>query len=661
MNEAKAVLDLARSGDLRAAIARGEEAIAAGAADAGLTMFVGVLCCRVGDLDAGIGHLRVAAGMVPDQPLPALELARALLSAGRYEEAGVAVSAIAGGGATIEREVNRITALVLTRTGRTEEAAPLFERLVASDARDFESWAGLGTARLAGRDAAGAEAAFDRALALRQRHVPDLVHLARARSLGGNPEGARDAALEAVTLDAENGEARIEAARASASLRDFATVAIHLDAARAILGDHAGARCDIGDIAASAKMLAQAEDDYRVALGIDPASERGWSGLCGVLERTNRYAELHESIGRALEAGVEASAIALPRARALRSEGRLEEARSVARTVPDDGDVVGREQVLGDIADRMGDPGEAFAAFSRANRRLAELNEGSEHDAEEYRAGFDRLSRLITPAWYAAWDAPPLPSSRRAPLFLFGFPRSGTTLIDTMLGGHEDAVVLEEEAAVDRVAAALGPLDHLGHLPLAEIERLRAVYFAEVDRILPDAGDRLIVDKQPLALGSTPILHRIFPDARFLFAERHPCDVVLSCFITSPQMDAKVANFFDFMATARLYDSVLRYWTHCTDVLDLSAMSTRYERLIADPARELRAVADFAGLSWSDTLVDNRRHAAERAFIASPSYAQVAEPIYQRAKGRWVKYRAEMAPLLPLLLPWAERMGYPTA
>ncbi|NJR78694.1 tetratricopeptide repeat-containing sulfotransferase family protein [Sphingomonas corticis] len=659
MSEAQAVLALARSGDLAAAIARGEQAMAAGQADAGLTMFVGVLCCRAGDLDAGIAHLRVAAGLAPDQPVPALELARALLSAGRFDEAETTAASLIDGGLAVEREATRIRALALSRLKRIEQALPLFERLVASDPGDFESWAGLGVARLAQQDAHGAEDALERALRLRPNNAANVIQLARARSLRNDPEAALDAALRAIALDPASGEARVEAARAGASLRDFASVALHLEAARDLLRDQADALCDVGDIAASAKMLDRAEADYRAALTLDQASDRGWGGLATVLERLNRADDLHRVIVEARAAGAGEAALALARARTLRSEGRLAEALAAARLVPDDGDVVGREQVIGDTLDRMGDTAAAFAAFSRANARLAELNAGSERDAEEYRASFERLGRLVSPAWYADWEAPPPPSARPAPLFLFGFPRSGTTLIDTMLGGHEDAVVLEEEASVDRVAAALGALDHLGQLPLSEIERLREVYFAEVDRIVPDAGSRLIVDKQPLALGSTPILHRIFPDARFLFAERHPCDVVLSCFITSPQMDAKVANFFDFDATARLYDTVLRYWTRCTEVLALNVMATRYERLIADPARELRAVAHFAGLDWSEALIDNRRHAADRGFIASPSYAQVAQPIYQRARGRWLRYREQMAPVLPLLLPWAERMGYP--
>jgi hypothetical protein len=197
----------------------------------------------------------------------------------------------------------------------------------------------------------------------------------------------------------------------------------------------------------------------------------------------------------------------------------------------------------------------------------------------------------------------------------------------------------------------------LPDLPDAEIARLRAFYFAEVDRVAPPGG-KLIVDKHPLALGSTPLLLRLFPEARFVFVERHPCDVVLSCFITSAQMDANIANFFDFTGTALLYDQVLTYWEHCKAALPMEVHTIRYERLIADPEAELRKLADFAGLDWTPQLLAHQSNASARAFIGSPSYAQVSEPIYTRAKGRWLRYRHHMEEILPILAPWAERMGY---
>jgi hypothetical protein len=138
----------------------------------------------------------------------------------------------------------------------------------------------------------------------------------------------------------------------------------------------------------------------------------------------------------------------------------------------------------------------------------------------------------------------------------------------------------------------------------------------------------------------------------------HPCDVVLSGFMTRFDPRGGMANFLDLRSLAQLYDGVMDYWRRCREVFPLAVHEMRYERLVDDPETELKPLAAFLGLSWNEGLLDHRRSAAARRHIATPSYAQVAEPLYTRARGRWRRYREAMAPVLPILRPWAERMGY---
>ena len=136
------------------------------------------------------------------------------------------------------------------------------------------------------------------------------------------------------------------------------------------------------------------------------------------------------------------------------------------------------------------------------------------------------------------------PSAERpAPAFLFGFPRSGTTLLDTMLTGHPDALVLEERPILHAVAEALGPPDRLAGLGPRRSTACARLYFERARPV--EAGDgrrRLVIDKLPLGIVDTALVHRIFPDARFVFVERHPCDVVLSCFMTRFDPKGGMAN-----------------------------------------------------------------------------------------------------------------------
>ena len=80
--------------------------------------------------------------------------------------------------------------------------------------------------------------------------------------------------------------------------------------------------------------------------------------------------------------------------------------------------------------------------------------------------------------------------------------------------------------------------------------------------------------------------------------------------------------------------------------------------MVADLETEMRGLLAFLGIAWDDKVLDNRGSAAQREHIRTASYAQVTEPIYQRSAGRWERYREQMTPVLPILAPWAERMGY---
>ena len=116
--------------------------------------------------------------------------------------------------------------------------------------------------------------------------------------------------------------------------------------------------------------------------------------------------------------------------------------------------------------------------------------------------------------------------------------------------------------------------------------------------------------------------------------------------------------FTDIEEAARLYDAVLEAWTRAGDLLPLDVHAIRYERLVEDLEAEMRPLLDFLGLAWNPKVLDNKAAAEGRDYIATASYAQVAEPIYRRATGRWTHYREQMTPVLPILAPWAERMGY---
>lgn len=618
--KAREAIELARRGELAGAIRFGEAAAREAPDNGGLRLFVGMLHAKRLDPALAVPHLREAAALMPGHPLPRLELARALIEVDRLDEAEQMAAETPGD--TIEAV--RVRALIQARRGAHGAAAMLFRTALARDARDFESWGNLGACLIALGDGAGAIDAVMRALALR----PDLarlrLRLAEAQAAAGQAEAGLESARAVAQAAPRDPLARVAIAR----LEDCCG---RPQAAEAALGE---------------------------ALALDPACAPALLALGDLLERDNRIDALEDLVARFPAAGIPAAESALLRSRLLYRRGDYESALAAARSAPQGIDGGGRAQMIGRICDRIGRHEQAFAAFAEMNRATAASLPGAARIAADYRGHIHRLVRITTPAWYGGWAAAAPVYERPPPFFLFGFPRSGTTLIDTMLAGHPGVAVLEERPVLHAAAEKLGGIERLAGLDAGAVAALRAAYFEALDKEAPEAAGKLVIDKLPLGMIDAALVHRLFPDARIVFAERHPCDVVLSGFMTRFDPKGGMANFLDLEHLARLYDTAMSYWRQCRAVFPLDVHGIRYERLIENPERELRPLAAFLGLPWDRRLLDHRGNAEARAYIGTPSYAQVAAPLYTSARGRWERYRAQLAPVMPILAPWCEAMGY---
>jgi tetratricopeptide (TPR) repeat protein len=400
-----------------------------------------------------------------------------------------------------------------------------------------------------------------------------------------------------------------------------------------------------------------AADALNRAVALDPKHSEAHILLAVLHEHDYRPDCLPPLIAAAKARGVDAGAIALMEAMAFRREDRFEEGLAELRRVPDDLEPLRRAQLTGQCEDRLGHAEAAMSAFIEMNR-LQSLDPSEPLvRADRYREALERDIATVTPEWFASWT-PPAPSARPSPIFLVGFPRSGTTLLDTLLMGHPGVTVLEEKPALRKVEEALGGIANLPALGIADLERLRDIYFEEAARDAELDPAKLLVDKLPLHLNKVPIIHRLFPDARFILALRHPCDVVLSCFITNFRLTDAMASYLSLENTARIYDLSFGFWERARSIMPIRSHSVMYERVVSDIATELRPLFDFLGLDWIEGALDHRQTAEARGVISTPSYVQVTEPIYDRSAGRWNRYRAWLEPLFPVLQPWIERYGY---
>jgi tetratricopeptide (TPR) repeat protein len=417
----------------------------------------------------------------------------------------------------------------------------------------------------------------------------------------------------------------------------------------------AGVWTDLGRSLFEEARFGDAEAAYREALRIAPAHVPALRGLGLTLERTNQLGGLRELLGRALMSGIPKPQLAdLWALRELR-RGRGDRAWALVRDMDAAADPVRLNELKAKAADAAGRPDEAFAAATAMNRATSDYD-GWRVAGRDFRRQLQGVYDAM-----AGWprDLPTAPPfDRRSPAFLVGFPRSGTTLADTFLMGHPEIRVLEEVQMLARAARTV-PSDI--DLPAATPEQLgaaREVYFAEMDRHLEPNCRGLVVDKLPLNIFSLPLIASLFPDARVIFVQRHPCDCVLSAYMQNFRLNAAMANFLDLGDAADFYDLGMRLFTRGREQLSLPVHTLVYEQLTTDPEGALRPALDFLGLQWRSEMLDHRRTAAQRGAIATPSYSQVSQALSTGASGRWRRYEAQLAPVLPTLRPWADRLGY---
>jgi tetratricopeptide (TPR) repeat protein len=610
-------LEAFQRGDLDRARAVAELVIS-GEPSAQAHHLLGLVHCRLGDPAAGVEQLRLASEGDPENAGFRIMLMRAMVDAGRAEdvlemgEPGPIRSA-----ATLE--LWRMRAEAADAAKEQSARITAWAKVANAAQNDWRAWANLASALTAQSRWGEAIEAISAALSLNPNEPTLRWSLGAAMASAGRFE---DAIGELDKFDALSGQT--------------ATSAL------------ARGRCHL----ALAEFDA-AEAAYHDALRLGPDNEEVYRELGLLLERTNKLDALVELLDKAAAAGIAPDRLGhLYVVRAFR-EGHAEEAYALAQRVEGE-EPPGWQRVQSKIADRVGRCEEAYAAAEALNRQTPDFDSWRAKGAA-YRARLRDLARLLV-------EMPELPQleppERRIPAFLVGFPRSGTTLLDTFLMGHPDTAVLEE---VHLLGAAERQIGKVADLPRASVHALRharEAYFAELDRHIAKGFSGLVVDKLPLNLLGAPFIEAIFPGAKIIFAQRHPCDVVLSGFMQSFVMNDAMASFLTIEDAADLYDAVLSGWRAMLERFDLRVHTVVYERLVVDSEAQLRPLIDFLGLPWDDRVLAHTETAKARGAIITPSYHQVTEPLNSRAVGRWRRYEKQLQPVLPVLLPWAEWLGY---
>ena len=652
----------ARRGDLA-----GARTIAEGALKSAVSntvpfhAFLGMVCARTGDMPAATQHLAEAHQQNPQDVTVACNLISALMDQERDTEAlAVATASLAKADQSLR--VARYRAFLAQKLEQFPDAIEAYELVLARQPDDLECWNNLGNARAGLDDHEGAVAALRRAVELDPRAAPTRLNLASALQALDRPDEAEAELIKAAEDFPQDSRPPYQLyAMYKTQLRQEDALAALLQAAERD-PDVAGIQLKLGIEYGVLRQTEDAERAYRRTIELDPTEMDAYLGLAIQLEHTNREDEFAPLIALARQNGIAPEPLAFIEALDLRRAKRFEEALEKLDVVPEGIETIRTAHMRATLLDRLERSDEAFAAYVHANTLMQASPSDPLERAKELRAKLEGEIALLTPEWQASLPTPTtaatIDDTRPDPVFLVGFPRSGTTLLDTILMGHPGTVVMEEQPPLNLVEEAIGGMAALPGLDAAAIAKARDQYFAEVAKIQPLVPGQMLVDKSPLFLYRLPLIRQLFPDAKIILALRHPCDVVLSCFMSNFRLNTAMSNFLRIEDTAAFYDLCFRHWQKSRSLFDADIHTVTYEKLVDDVEAEVRPLIGWLGLEWTDSLLDHTATARSRGLITTASYSQVTEPIYRRASGRWKRYEENLAPVIPALQPWIDRFGY---
>jgi tetratricopeptide (TPR) repeat protein len=314
--------------------------------------------------------------------------------------------------------------------------------------------------------------------------------------------------------------------------------------------------------------------------------------------------------------------------------------------------------------DKLGDSEGAMQALDQAHAKQMEkacllAPELLAPDVEPLTIGMQPISSES----YRQWPQMSAPTAQQSPIFIMGFPRSGTTLLEQMLDATPGLRAMDEQPFLQKLTQRMQTFglsypDDLQQLSASQCDELRELYWSLVRKTVQlELGERL-VDKNPPNMLRLPLIYRLFPKASIIFAQRHPCDVVLSCYMQSFGAPAYMILCSTLERLARGYVNAMNGWIHNTATLKPNVLELRHEDLLADFDAMAHAIAEFIGITEITPMRAFNEHARKKGYIATPSYAQVIQPLNNKGVDRWRRYRAHLEPILPILKPIVDRWGY---
>ena len=420
----------------------------------------------------------------------------------------------------------------------------------------------------------------------------------------------------------------------------------HLEKAIAISPRDTRAHLILGELRSFQGRYEEAIAQYDKVLRLKPGEQSAIAGKADTWEKCGEHEKARSLLEPFVTAGAETATMALVQARLdLHTRNHAAIVDLVNRHL----DATGYSlwhllSIQGKALEKLGRFDEAFDAYRRSNEAVpAPFDEHAWLQHTQDLIDSFSAERLTT--------LPRASHGSKVPIFIVGMPRSGSTLVETILDTHPDAHGIGEFPAmqeiVNEITLTIGSISPypacIADLDQEDVDMLAQIYLAKATARNPDA--RRIADKYLISFRHLGLIELLFPDAHVIHCLRDPLDTCISCY-SQTLMPAAFPYVNDLKRLGVVYVDYERLMAHWKSVLSIPILEVRYEQLVSDQERVSRELIEFCGLVWDPACL---RYYDRGRVVQTASYDQVTRPIYNSSVGRHKPFVKHLGPLIEAL------------
>ncbi len=475
-------------------------------------------------------------------------------------------------------------------------------------------------------------------------------------------------------LDPQNDKVHLELGRVYTICYDFAAAERCFETAIQISPSKVDATLTVGHHWMEVRNFEAALRYFAQSLAFEPVRVVTFARLAEMYGRLRRWDDAAAITERALREYPHHEGALLSRGKVLRQMRRYEEAELLfLQVLSNPANPVEARAVAGYELAAVLDARECYEEAMDALLEAKALLRGNSlpmlKTFRDKQAHMRELATAVTPKVIERWrqtGRTDLQPPRRMAL-LCGYPRSGTTLLEYVIDSHPEVVSADETSVFHNkvyyeISRNLSPSTRyssvIDGMSPRVLRQLRAEYVRGVESFVGQPlGDRLLVDKNPGMTFDIPAMSRVFPESKFLVALRDPRDVCLSCFMQAWPVLPDSVPWLTPEGSVENYAAVMSMWLALKPAIGDAAREVRYEDLVQDLEGNARKTTEFLGLPWNDRVLRFNENARNKV-VRSPTYVEVAKPVYKTSMGRWRNYQKYFEPHFEKLTPFLKAFGY---